>query len=341
MNGRPLGARSIAWRRIAWRRIAWRRIVWRPFASVALVAAARTASPQAVSTPPPADAPRIIARLDSGTVAVGDPVTLRILLRLPAAGDLADATPFFRDPLPPGVRLIRADSVRTAAAGTRTATITVVLFRPGTTQLPPIAVAYRPASGAPPDTARTAPIDVIVTPLVIGGSGTLRDIKNIDMAPISLRTAASIVMGGLAVIVIVLLASRLEQRRYAAAAVARDAALPGAPAGPYDLALARLAEIALAWTARGDVEAHYAGTADVLRRYLADAHGVPAPERTTPELLVALPDRLAGQPARAAASDVLDAADLVKFARYAPAAPAPATLLATAHSVLSDWEATR
>ncbi len=134
-----------------------------------------------------------------------------------------------------------------------------------------------------------------MTPLVIGGSGTLRDIKKIDMAPISLRTAASIVMGGLAVIVIVLLASRLEQRRYAAAAVARDPALPGAPAGPYDFALARLAEIAQAWTARGDVEAHYAGTADVLRRYLADAHGVPAPERTTPELLVALPDRLAGQ----------------------------------------------
>ncbi len=127
---------------------------------LALVAAARTASPQAVSTAaPPADVPRIIARLDSGTVAVGDPVTLRILLRLPASSHLADATPFFRDPLPPGVRLIRADSVRTAAAGTRTATITVVLFRPGTTQLPPIAVAYRPASGAPPDTARTAPMD--------------------------------------------------------------------------------------------------------------------------------------------------------------------------------------
>ncbi len=331
MTARPLGARRITWRRIAWRLLA----------GGALLAAARAASPQAVSTPlPPAEAPRITTRLDSGTVAVGDPVTLRVVVRLPAAAEIVDATPFFRDPLPPGVRLIRADSVR-AAGGTQSATITVVLFRPGTTRLPPIAVAYRPAPGAPPDTVRTASVDVIVTPLVIGGSGTLRDIRNIDMAPISLRAAASIVMGGLAVIVVVLLASRLEQRRYAAAAMARDLAVPGAPAGPYDTALARLAEIAQAWTARGDVEAHYAGTADVLRRYLAEAHGVPAPERTTPELLVALPDRLAGQHARAAASDVLDAADLVKFARYAPPAPAPATLLATAHSVLSDWEATR
>jgi hypothetical protein len=332
MSGRTLGVRDIAWWRIA----------WRPVAGVALLAAARAASPQAGSTAaPPAEAPRIIARLDSGTVAVGDPVTLRILLRLPATGHLVDATPFFSGPLPPGVRLIRTDSVRAAAGGTQTATITVVLFRPGTTQLPPIAAAYRPASGAPPDTARTAPVDVIVTPLVIGGSGTLRDIKTIDMAPISLRTAASIVMGGLAVIVVVLLASRIEQRRHAGAAVARDPAFPGTPAGPYDIALARLAEISQAWTARGDVDAHYASTADVLRRYLADAHGVPAPERTTPELLVALPERLAGQHARAAASQVLDAADLVKFARYAPAPPAPATLVETAHSVLSDWEATR
>jgi hypothetical protein len=300
---------------------------------------ASTAAAQDVRTPAAAArSPQLFARRDSGRVTVGDPVTLRIRLRLPAGEQLADATPEFREPLPGGVRLLRVDSLRPAAGGEESGALVVAFFRPGTSHLPPIAIAYRTGRGAPADTAVTGPIAVTVTPVVPEGTGTLRDIRNIDAAPISLRSAATVVVAGLAVVLVALLAGRFRRRRRTERLAASRLALANAPPGPYDAAIARLAVIADDWTARRDVESHYAQTADVLRRYLSEAHGVPALERTTPELLGALPDRLSVPPARDAAAHLLGAADLVKFARYAPAAPAPAAVLATARSLLSGWD---
>jgi hypothetical protein len=308
--------------------------------AVALLAIAPAANPQtgnqAARTP---SAPPLVVRADSGAVTVGDPVTLRMQMQLPAGGQVVDAAPLFREPLPDGIRLLHVDSLRGGSGGAETAAVTLALFRPGAVRIPPIAVAYRAAPGAPPDTALSAAVVLTVSPVVPGGSGTLRDIKNIDMAPLSLRSAAAIVLGSLGIILVVVLAGRFEQHRRIVSQSAGGPMMPGVPAGPYDAAMVRLAEIAAAWTARGDIEAHYADTADVLRRYLAEAHGVPALERTTGELLVALPDRLAAPSVRAAARGLFAAADLVKFAWYAPAPPGPSTLLATARSVLSDWDA--
>jgi hypothetical protein len=307
---------------------------------LALLALAPAATSQTGDQPAriPA-APQLVVRADTGAVTVGDPVTLRIRMQLPAGGQIVDATPLFGEPLPEGIRLLHMDSLRAGGGGAETAAVTLALFRPGAARIPPIAVAYRVARGAPSDTALSAAVVVTVSPVVPSGSGTLRDIKNIDMAPLSLRSAAAIVIGGLGVILVIVLAGRFEQRRRIVSHSAGGPMMPGVRLGPYDAAMARLAEIAAAWTVRGDIETHYANTADVLRRYLADAHGVPALERTTGELVVSLPDRLAAPPARAAALELLAAADLVKFAWYAPAPPGPVVLLATARSVLSDWDA--
>ncbi len=283
--------------------------------------------------------PQVLVRPVSGGVTVGDPVTLRIRLRLPTGEQLAGATPDFREPLPAGVRLLRVDSLRSQADGDVSGALVVAFFRPGTLRLPPIAIAYRASRGAPADTAVTGPLAVTVTPVVPAGSGTLRDIRNIDTAPISLRSAATVVAAGLAVILAVLVASRLRRRRQIERDSASQLAHANAPAGPYAAALARLAVIAEDWATRPDVESHYAETADVLRRYLADAHGVPALERTTPELLGALPSRISVPAARDEARELLGAADLVKFALYAPSAPAPAAVLVAARSILTGWDA--
>ncbi|GEM_PF-994238 len=335
---RHLAARQLATRYLLGRD--WRRIVACFGVAIGFGATASIAAAQDPGTPAPAArSPQLVARPDSGRVTVGDPVTLRIHLRLPAGEQLADAIPAFREPLPDGVRLLRVDSLRPEAGGDDSGTLVVALFRPGTSRLPPIAVGYRAGRGAPPDTAVTGPLAVTVTPVVPQGSGTLRDIRNIDVAPISLRSAATLVVAALAVILAALLAGRFQRRRGMERLSASRPAITHAPPGPYDAAIARLAVIADDWAARRDIESHYAETANVLRRYLAEAHGVPALERTTPELLGALPGRLSVSPARDAADNLLGAADLVKFAWFAPASPAPAAVLATARSILSWWDA--
>jgi len=309
--------------------------------AVSLLCAAPGAT--CAQTAPPASAtdsrPQLQVRVDSGPVHVGDRVTLRLRARLPAGARLADAQPALREPLPDGARLLHVDSLRLGASGDATATAIVVFFRPGSARVPPMAATYRAAPDAPVDTLIADAVAVTVTAVVPVGTGTLRDIKDIEGAPIALRTVATAVAGGVAMLVLVLLAGRIRERRRAAssrATEARETAGNGS-AGPYDIAITRLAAIAAAWDSRGDVDAHYEGTADVLRRYLAAARGIPALERTTAELVGVL--RASAPGTHTTAHAVLDAADLVKFARYAPRPPAPTMLVTTARSLLVTWHA--
>jgi hypothetical protein len=73
------------------------------------------------------------------------------------------------------------------------------------------------------------------------------------------------------------------------------------------------------WPVRGEVDRHYEAVADVARRYLEDGHGIPALERTTGELVWALPTALADGGLRDRCAALPADADLVKFARHRPA----------------------
>lgn len=294
---------------------------------------------QAVSQPPAhVDRPRLLIRFDSGLVNVGDPVTLHVAAQLPAGTRLVDATPLAREPLPDGSRIVHTDPLHLAADGSGSGTITALFFRPGAARIPPLAVTYRVTPDASVDTLVAAAVAVTVTPLVPIASGSLRDIKDIDAAPIPPHIAATAAALALAVLAIVAVAGHVRRRRRSVSTAARDLAISrGMPGGPYDTALARLAAISDDWAGRGDVDSHYALTADVLRRYLYEAHGIPALERTTPELLVVLPPPLATPQTRAATGDLLAVADLVKFARYDPRPSAPSELVSAARSVLAAW----
>lgn len=78
---------------------------------------------------------------------------------------------------------------------------------------------------------------------------------------------------------------------------------------------------------------------DALRDYLAGAWGIPARERTTFELLPALPSRLGA--VRPALGGVLAQVDLAKFARVDPGAPGLGGLAGRAVGVLDAVEARR
>jgi hypothetical protein len=110
------------------------------------------------------------------------------------------------------------------------------------------------------------------------------------------------------------------------------------PPDPFAVALARLEVIdGERWVARGEVERHYESIADVLREYLETAEGIPAPERTTSELLWSLPPRLAEGGVRRRVQEVLGAADLVKFARRRPGGAEAESYTAAARDLLARW----
>ena len=75
----------------------------------------------------------------------------------------------------------------------------------------------------------------------------------------------------------------------------------------------------------------------MLREYLETAESIPAPERTTTELLWSLPPRLTEGGLRRRVQEVLGEADLVKFARQRPGAAEAAAILRAARELLDRW----
>jgi hypothetical protein len=285
---------------------------------------------------------RLVVTADTTPVTVGDPLVVHVLVHLPPGAELPEAVPRLRTPLAEGVQLVAVDSLRRTSGTDAIASLRVVFFRPGAAEIPALVVSYRPAPGAPFDSLVGASRPLVVRRIVPPTTGTLRDIKDIETAPLSLETAA--VIGGVFLVTVsgVAVGIVLSRRRRARAAAARGRAMPAALPGPYERAVAQLAEIAAAdWATRGDAARHYAQTTDVLRQYLADAHRVPARECTTPELLLAMPPALASPALREAARTLLDRADLVKFARLTPGPASAVSFLADARALLVRWDALR
>jgi hypothetical protein len=87
----------------------------------------------------------------------------------------------------------------------------------------------------------------------------------------------------------------------------------------------------------GVVARHYEEIVDALRGYLEAREGMPAREQTTEELLWALPPHLSGEGFRERLRELLDEADLVKFARLLPRPKAADLFLERSRSLLRDW----
>jgi hypothetical protein len=114
----------------------------------------------------------------------------------------------------------------------------------------------------------------------------------------------------------------------------------GAGAGdPYEEARRRIEELAGEPAAASERIAAAAGIGDALRGYLADGWHASARERTSFEILHALPAPLA--PGRPALGAILNEVDLAKFARLAPAPGAVPALAARALGWLDGAEAAR
>jgi hypothetical protein len=256
------------------------------------------------------------ARVSRTPLTVGDALAVHLRATLPPGATLVDPVARLRDTLPDGVRLLSTDSLH-VSGGVVTGQLRVAFFRPDSQYVPAFAIAYR--TGAGTDTLVSEPIPVLVQSVLPTGNATLRDIHDVDapwLTPTTLSVAAALLL-----VASLLWAFVRTRGRHTAA---RPLAAPAAqPPSAYDLALAQLREI----DATLPVERRYLLVADIVRGYIASARGVPALERTTPEILTALG-------ANGAVSGFLREADRVKFAGLRPESRAAADYAQRARSVI-------
>jgi hypothetical protein len=269
---------------------------------------------------------------------VGDTVTIRFRVRLDDRDLLFDTVPRPADALPEGVRLLSVEKLRRQPDRIFVGEARLAFYRPGRQPVPVFSLPFmRAVKGIEHGVVLSDSAYVEIAPVLDAGNPSLRDIRELARSPMS-RALWWSIPAGLAVAA-AWLVRRLRRRVRAAAppVIEPEPALPPAP-DHYSVALARLGEIQRAdWPAQGRVAQHYEAVTDVLRDYLEAAESLPARERTTSELLWALPPHLVERGLRRRCEQVLDDADLVKFARVRPSGGDADGFLQRSRDLLTRW----
>ncbi|MCC7465549.1 MAG: hypothetical protein IT261_04740 [Saprospiraceae bacterium] len=188
--------------------------------------------------------------------------------------------------------------------------LTVLFFDEDTLHLPPLSVGLRNGKQL-----LTNELELIVT--ATPSPDDLNDmapIKDIHREPADWTDYLPWILGVLAVLALLGLVYYLVSRQQKARVLSRSMALP-----PHELALKKLEALkGKNLIAAGQIKEHYAALTDILREYLEKRFEVPALESTTPETMLALGNSSFPDTLLAPLQQLLEQADLAKFARIVP-----------------------
>ena len=273
---------------------------------------------------------------DSRQPTIGDTVTLSFRVRLDERDLLLDTVPQPLGVVPEGVRVISVDKLARAPDRIFHGKARLTFYRPGRQPVPVFMLPFmRIVEGVQRATLASDSAFVIVGAILPAGNPPLKDIREIE-----LHRRPSLIPAIAAGIALILLLSAYVLRRRRHSVEPKPVSSPAiAPSpSPYSAAVAQLDSIERErWPARGDVARHYEEIVDVVRAYVDAREGVPAGEQTTEELLWALPPHLA-EAGRETLRELLEEADLVKFARLVPDMDQAERFLERTRLLLRHWQ---
>lgn len=271
---------------------------------------------------------------------VGDTVLLNFRVRLDERDLLFDTVPRPIGTLPEGIRILAVEKLQRAPDRIFHGHARLAFFRSGRQPVPVFGLPFmRAVKGVQRATLLSDSAFVDIVALLPAGNPPLKDIKGLEQragpSPLAYIAGLALLLG--------LVATYVLRRRSGSSMRPAAAATgpPEQPPTPYELALEDLRRIEREnWPAQGQVVRHYAAATDVLREYLETAESVPAKERTSAEVLWSLPPDLAEDEMREKLRDILEAADLVKFARMRPDPAMARQFLERCRELLNDWHQT-
>jgi hypothetical protein len=153
-------------------------------------------------------------------------------------------------------------------------------------------------------------IDVGYMPMKSGDS--LRDIKDIIPVHISIPWWLLVGSGVLLIVLVIFFIRSFRSGKTPGKRAESRSALT-----PYEEAIKALEALGIP-AASADIKPFYTSLDDILRRYFTRAHGWKAAQFTTTDILVKLPDIMAGADDRSELAEALRLGDAVKFARFFP-----------------------
>ena len=275
---------------------------------------------------------------ETANPSVGDSATIRFRVRLDERDLLFDTIPQIVGALPPGVRILSVEKMSRTPDRIFHGRARIAFYRPGKQPIPIFGLPFmRAVKGVQRATLASDSAFVDITPILPAGNPALKDIQELERRPLSFVPLLALVLMLAAAAAAYPLIRRRGRRPPVPMQPEPPADEPVAPS-PYQIALDRLEAVdRQRWPSRGNVAAHYEAVAQALRQYLEEAEDVAACERTTSELLWALPSHLSRARLRDRCHEVLDEADMVKFAEVRPGDVAAADFLGRARLLLQAW----
>lgn len=186
-------------------------------------------------------------------------------------------------------------------------TYSITAYSPGKYTIPEAEVKYKSKSDKDWLTAKASGITITVDS-VLSKEGKLSDIKDVK-GPLSIREINWVLI----ILLVVLAVAAIFIIRW----IRRK---PKPIKLPHETALEELEAIKAEYLRSGDVKEYYSTSSDCIRHYIERAFRLKAPEMTTEEFLNSLKDSSSlSQEHKDLLKGFLNASDLVKFAKYAPA----------------------
>ncbi len=263
---------------------------------------------------------------------VGDIITIRLTARLPEGMELLDLAPRTLLSPPDGMRIISTDTLRPDRNGEYRGTVKMAFYRIGKQPVPTLALLYRPAAGASPDTLVHAPLAIEIEPILPAGNPEIKDIRPLRILGGPIWAPLAILLTGIAA------GFYWLSRRQRGKGPKRIEKIIPIPTGPFEMALARLDELEQASIASGNgIVPLFGDVADLVRVTLVQVGALPHQGLTTPEVPPQLPPSLARGDLANRCRGLLSDADLVKFAKVKPDRAAASSHVSLARGLFEAW----
>lgn len=256
--------------------------------------------------------PVVQAEVQPSAAKVGDLITLSIKVSHPPG--LVIEPPAFQKSL--GAFEVYASSPlavqQSGAKETQRFAVQLQNFTTGQQTLPGLELTYRDEKGKE-HSLKTPELQVVIQEIPAGpkDKGDIRGIKGV-VGPVAWSPWWWVLLG-LAVAGGAVWLWRKRQKEL-------QGSPPPPPVPADETALKKLRELRTAgWAETGRIKEFYSALSDILRSYLENGFHCPALERTTNELIRDLRNRSVFSPERLMAlKELLEACDLVKFAKFRP-----------------------
>jgi len=251
---------------------------------------------------------------DKQNVSIGDWITLHLQVTGPK--DLVVTWPSFHEALK-DFEFIKQGEPKTLTNDQNTTSnvdVVVTKFDEGKYTIPALTIQYKTSKNS--GTLQSNPISIGVTGVKVDTSKDIKDIKPPLSLGISWREILPYLLGAIAAILLIWVINYIRKKRKKGEKIYQPQ-VPSRPAHEIALEALRKLEAEKLWQ-QGRVKEYHSRVSDVIRTYIEQTLSINAMEMTTDLILSTDQIKALNQRNKSELQELLERADLVKFAKFQP-----------------------